>query len=98
MVVGCEDVKERGPMFPRLNIKNAEDKVGPKAPPRNKMVLYEQSKSNTPSQTISSELTPRFPPFLRKDLQVSSLSGLVSLLVLLIMIFGTKIFKISSIS
>ncbi|KAL6544316.1 Protein EARLY FLOWERING [Orobanche gracilis] len=36
-----KDEKIMGPMFPRLHV-NDTDKGGPKAPPRNKMALYEQ--------------------------------------------------------
>ncbi|KAF7814181.1 ELF3-like protein 2 isoform X1 [Senna tora] len=50
---GKEINKEINPLmlFPRLHIKDAE-KGGPKAPPRNKMALYD--KLTTPSQTFHS--------------------------------------------
>lgn len=38
------------PMFPRLNVKDTE-KGGPRAPPRNKMALYEQL--SIPSQRFN---------------------------------------------
>ncbi|XP_031250281.1 protein HEADING DATE 3B-like isoform X2 [Pistacia vera] len=38
---GKDDDKIMGPMFPRLHVNDAE-KGGPRAPPRNKMALYEQ--------------------------------------------------------
>ncbi|GAB4854357.1 Protein EARLY FLOWERING [Ancistrocladus abbreviatus] len=38
---GKDDEKISAPMFPRLHIKDTE-KGGPRAPPRNKMALYEQ--------------------------------------------------------
>lgn len=31
-----------GPMFPRLHVNDTTEKGGPRAPPRNKMALYEQ--------------------------------------------------------
>jgi EARLY FLOWERING 3 protein len=46
-----DDGKEISPMFPRLHVKDAE-KGGPKAPPRNKMALYEQF--SIPSQSFAS--------------------------------------------
>ena len=48
---GNEEEKLMGPLFPRLHIKDAE-KGGPKAPPRNKMALYEQF--SVPSQRFPS--------------------------------------------
>ncbi|XP_073110823.1 protein HEADING DATE 3B isoform X2 [Elaeis guineensis] len=41
MKVGKEEEKIMNPMFPRLHV-NDTDKGGPRAPPRNKMALYEQ--------------------------------------------------------
>ncbi|XP_004251173.2 protein EARLY FLOWERING 3-like [Solanum lycopersicum] len=38
---GTGEEKVMGPMFPRLNVNDTE-KGGPRAPPRNKMALYEQ--------------------------------------------------------
>ncbi|XP_058743583.1 ELF3-like protein 2 [Vicia villosa] len=45
-----DEGKDVSPMFPRLHVKDAE-KGGPKAPPRNKMALYEQF--SIPSQSIA---------------------------------------------
>ncbi|KAL2338004.1 hypothetical protein Fmac_012450 [Flemingia macrophylla] len=59
---GIEEGKEISPMFPRLHVKDAE-KGGPKAPPRNKMALYEQL--STPSQIFSSGSPSLFPLPLR---------------------------------
>ncbi|CAN6457023.1 unnamed protein product [Victoria cruziana] len=49
--VGRENEKPMGPLFPRLHINDAV-KGGPKAPPRNKMALYEQL--SVPSQRFGS--------------------------------------------
>lgn len=38
---GKGEEKLMGPMFPRLHVNDTE-KGGPRAPPRNKMALYEQ--------------------------------------------------------
>ncbi|KAG6502551.1 protein HEADING DATE 3B-like [Zingiber officinale] len=46
-----EEDKVMGPLFPRLHVKDT-DKGGPRAPPRNKMALYEQL--TIPSQRINS--------------------------------------------
>ncbi|KAJ7958323.1 Protein EARLY FLOWERING 3 [Quillaja saponaria] len=48
---GNDDEKVMGPMFPRLHI-NDKEKGGPRAPPRNKMALYEQL--SIPSQRFNS--------------------------------------------
>jgi hypothetical protein len=37
-----DDDEKVGPMFPRLHVNDTTDKGGPRAPPRNKMALYEQ--------------------------------------------------------
>ncbi|XP_028779005.1 ELF3-like protein 2 [Neltuma alba] len=71
---GIEEVKEISPMFPRLHVKDA-DKGGPKAPPRNKMALYEQFA--IPSQSLAPGSPPKFPPLLAKNFPVPSLSGKV---------------------
>ncbi|XP_058725074.1 protein EARLY FLOWERING 3-like [Vicia villosa] len=40
---GKGDAAEKvGPMFPRLHVNDTAEKGGPRAPPRNKMALYEQ--------------------------------------------------------
>ncbi|CAL0327124.1 unnamed protein product [Lupinus luteus] len=49
---GKDDEKIVGPMFPRLHVNDKEDKGGPRAPPRNKMALYEQF--SIPSQRFNS--------------------------------------------
>ncbi|KAK1267594.1 Protein EARLY FLOWERING 3 [Acorus gramineus] len=46
-----DDSKIMGPLFPRLHV-NDTDKGGPRAPPRNKMALYEQL--SIPSQRFNS--------------------------------------------
>ncbi|XP_042451853.1 protein HEADING DATE 3B-like [Zingiber officinale] len=57
---GVEEDKITGPLFPRLHV-NDTHKGGPKAAPRNKMVLYEQL--SIPSQRFnSSSSTMPFPP------------------------------------
>nr|BDI21194.1 protein EARLY FLOWERING 3 [Lemna minor] len=48
---GREEDKVSGPLFPRLHVNDA-DKGGPRAPPRNKMALYEQF--SIPSQRFTS--------------------------------------------
>ncbi|TKY57945.1 EARLY FLOWERING 3 [Spatholobus suberectus] len=55
---GNEDEKVAGPMFPRLHVNDAE-KGGPRAPPRNKMALYEQF--SIPSQGFNPRLLPLKP-------------------------------------
>ncbi|XP_047162902.1 protein EARLY FLOWERING 3-like [Vigna umbellata] len=55
---GNDDEKVAGPMFPRLHVNDAE-KGGPRAPPRNKMALYEQL--SVPSQRFNPRLLPLKP-------------------------------------
>ncbi|KAF8023245.1 hypothetical protein BT93_F0677 [Corymbia citriodora subsp. variegata] len=55
---GKDDEKIMGPMFPRLHVNDTE-KGGPRAPPRNKMALYEQL--SIPSQRFSSGMLPLNP-------------------------------------
>ncbi|KAF9615996.1 hypothetical protein IFM89_027935 [Coptis chinensis] len=50
---GKDEDKNTGPMFPRLHVNDTE-KGGPRAPPRNKMALYEQL--SIPSQRSASTL------------------------------------------
>ena len=50
--------KITGPMFPRLHV-NDTDKGGPRAPPRNKMALYEQL--SIPSQRFNPDALSRNP-------------------------------------
>ncbi|KAJ4952392.1 hypothetical protein NE237_029224 [Protea cynaroides] len=58
---GKDEEKIMGPLFPRLHVNDTE-KGGPRAPPRNKMALYEQF--SIPSQRLNSGLasTLRLPP------------------------------------
>ncbi|KAF5748291.1 protein EARLY FLOWERING 3 isoform X2 [Tripterygium wilfordii] len=53
-----DDEKIMGPMFPRLHV-NDKDKGGPRAPPRNKMALYEQL--SIPSQRFNPSVAPLNP-------------------------------------
>lgn len=58
-----DEGKEKSPIiFPMLHIKDATKKGGPKAPPRNKVTLYE--KLITPSQSTlhSASRSPSFLP------------------------------------
>ncbi|KAK4412579.1 protein EARLY FLOWERING 3 [Sesamum alatum] len=55
---GKDEEKMMGPMFPRLHVNDTE-KGGPRAPPRNKMALYEQL--SIPSQRFSHPLMPCKP-------------------------------------
>ncbi|KAJ0971325.1 hypothetical protein J5N97_019284 [Dioscorea zingiberensis] len=55
---GKEEEKMMGPLFPRLHVNDA-DKGGPRAPPRNKMALYEQL--SIPSQRFSPAQAPSRP-------------------------------------
>ncbi|KAI4337111.1 hypothetical protein L6164_015564 [Bauhinia variegata] len=50
-----KDDENMGPMFPRLHVNDTE-KGGPRAPPRNKMALYEQL--SIPSQRSNPRLLP----------------------------------------
>ncbi|CAL9087617.1 unnamed protein product [Musa textilis] len=83
---GAEEEKVMGPLFPRLHVNDAE-KGGPRAPPRNKMALYEQL--SIPSQRLnlasstrslpphsSSNLSPSFSPSKGCDHQRIMLSPL----------------------
>ncbi|XP_057799686.1 protein EARLY FLOWERING 3 [Salvia miltiorrhiza] len=53
---GNDEEKIMGPMFPRLHVNDTE-KGGPRAPPRNKMALYEQL--SIPSQRFSHSVLTR---------------------------------------
>ncbi|PSR91761.1 Protein EARLY FLOWERING like [Actinidia chinensis var. chinensis] len=55
---GKDDEKTIGPMFPRLHV-NDREKGGPRAPPRNKMALYEQL--SIPSQRFNHGMLPQNP-------------------------------------
>lgn len=50
MKQGKDEKKVMGPLFPRLHVKDSE-KGWPRAPPRNKMALYEQL--SVPSQRFN---------------------------------------------
>lgn len=52
---GKDEEKVMGPLFPRLHVNDTE-KGGPRAPPRNKMALYEQL--SIPSQRFKPGLVP----------------------------------------
>ncbi|KAJ9701915.1 hypothetical protein PVL29_003921 [Vitis rotundifolia] len=52
---GKDEEKMMGPMFPRLHVNDTE-KGGPRAPPRNKMALYEQL--SVPSQRFNPGVMP----------------------------------------
>ncbi|XP_058106315.1 protein HEADING DATE 3B-like [Magnolia sinica] len=56
---GKDEDKVMGPLFPRLHVSDA-DKGGPRAPPRNKMALYEQL--SIPSQRSNSAGSLGLPP------------------------------------
>ena len=58
MKKGKDDEKVMGPMFPRLHVNDTE-KGGPRAPPRNKMALYEQL--CIPSQRFNPGVRPLNP-------------------------------------
>lgn len=77
-----EEVKEIIPMFPRLHVKDVEQ-GGPKAPPRNKMALYEQLAIPSQDFASGSSVSPfKFHPLLRNKSSVPSTSSAhVSLLV-----------------
>lgn len=52
---GKDEEKIKGPMFPRLHVNDTE-RGGPRAPPRNKMAIYEQF--SIPSQRFNSSVMP----------------------------------------
>lgn len=65
----CDDDDDEkvvvGPMFPRLHVNDTTEKGGPRAPPRNKMALYEhfnvpfqRFNNNSNSSSNSHPLTP----------------------------------------
>ncbi|KAJ0075142.1 hypothetical protein Patl1_33366 [Pistacia atlantica] len=55
---GKDEMKVTSPMFPRLHVNDTE-KGGPRAPPRNKMALYEQL--SIPSQRLGSGSASMLP-------------------------------------
>uniref|UniRef100_A0A3Q7HQM2 Early flowering 3 n=1 Tax=Solanum lycopersicum TaxID=4081 RepID=A0A3Q7HQM2_SOLLC len=69
---GKGEEKVMGPMFPRLHV-NDTDKGGPRAPPRNKMALYEQL--SIPSQRFNSGVLPLDPNNTSKMAPPSSSQG-----------------------
>lgn len=71
---GKDEEKIIGPMFPRLHVNDTE-KGGPKAPPRNKMALYEQL--SIPSQRFGHGVLP-FNPTYTSNLEPSASSSQVS--------------------
>ncbi|XWS20196.1 hypothetical protein CRYUN_Cryun31cG0079100 [Craigia yunnanensis] len=56
---GKDEARAMSPMFPRLHVSDTE-KGGPRAPPRNKMALYEQL--SVPSQRFNSGSLSVLPP------------------------------------
>ncbi|CAL1386360.1 unnamed protein product [Linum trigynum] len=70
---GKDDEKMMGPLFPRLHVNDTE-KGGPRAPPRNKMALYEQL--SIPSQRFNSGVLPRTPSNLAPPGSSSQAGGL----------------------
>ncbi|KAI5393445.1 hypothetical protein KIW84_060540 [Lathyrus oleraceus] len=63
---GKGDAEKVGPMFPRLHVNDTAEKGGPRAPPRNKMALYEQfsvpfQRFNPNSNSNSSNSLPLTP-------------------------------------
>jgi len=69
---GNDDEKVMGPLFPRLHVGDTE-KGGPRAPPRNKMALYEQF--SIPSQRFN--LAPHHPNTSTNTVPPSSSSQVV---------------------
>ncbi|RZS06946.1 hypothetical protein BHM03_00037681 [Ensete ventricosum] len=62
-----DDDRVMGPLFPRLHVNDADKGGGPRAPPRNKMALYEQL--SVPSQRFNSASSSLpFPPRNSSDL------------------------------
>ncbi|KAJ4890596.1 Protein EARLY FLOWERING 3 [Raphanus sativus] len=56
---GKDEEKILEPMFPRLHVNDADKGGGPRAPPRNKMALYEQL--SIPSQRFNDRTSASFP-------------------------------------
>ncbi|RWW87343.1 hypothetical protein BHE74_00003841 [Ensete ventricosum] len=75
-----DDDRVMGPLFPRLHVNDADKGGGPRAPPRNKMALYEQL--SVPSQRFNSASSSLpFPPRNSSDLVPSLPSTQVSAVV-----------------
>ncbi|KAL1532559.1 Protein EARLY FLOWERING [Salvia divinorum] len=69
---GNDGEKIMGPMFPRLHVNDTE-KGGPRAPPRNKMALYEQL--SIPSQRFSHSVLLHNPSYNTASLVSPSSQG-----------------------
>lgn len=78
---GKDEARVMSPMFPRLHVNDTE-KGGPRAPPRNKMALYEQL--SIPSQRFNSG---SLPPNNCNSLVPSISSSHVSKLIILIFLY-----------
>lgn len=81
---GKDEEKIMGPMFPRLHV-NDTDKGGPRAPPRNKMALYEQL--SIPSQRFSSGALPLNPKTTTNMVPSASSSQVICQVVELLLLF-----------
>ncbi|EXB66904.1 hypothetical protein L484_019542 [Morus notabilis] len=68
---GKDEEKIAGPMFPRLHV-NYADKGGPRAPPRNKMALYEQLSIPSQRGNSASGVVPLNPKFSANSVPSSS--------------------------
>lgn len=74
---GKEEEKKMGlPMFPRLHVNDADKGGGPRAPPRNKMALYEQL--SIPSHRFSSKPLPLNHPNSTSNMVPSASSSQVN--------------------
>ncbi|MED6222456.1 Protein EARLY FLOWERING [Stylosanthes scabra] len=67
---GKDDEKVMGPMFPRLHVNDTE-KGGPRAPPRNKMALYEQGTVPERNYAFPHQLPPHTPTHRAEKYSVS---------------------------
>ena len=79
---GKDDDKTMGPMFPRLHVNDTE-KGGPRAPPRNKMALYEQL--TIPSHRYNSGAVP-LNHSINSNLVPSTSTNQVSFMAFLVMV------------
>ena len=75
MKTGKDEGKVMNPLFPRLHVNDTE-KGGPKAPPRNKMALYEQL--SVPKVHSRSTFILPLPPNNHSSLVISGSSTHVS--------------------
>lgn len=71
---GKDDEKLTGPMFRRLHVNDTE-KGGPRAPPRNKMALYEQL--SVPSHRFNPGVLPHNPNSNSSTVQPASSSQVI---------------------